>query len=565
MPEVLFKLSFVDYLIISIYFVFVLGLGFLLKRYMKTGKDFFLSGRSMPAWVAGLAFLSANLGALEILGMTANTYQHGIQTVHFYWIGAIPAMLFLAIFMMPFYYGSKVRSVPEYLSLRYNEATRGLNAVSFALMTVLMSGISLYSMAIIFRLLLGWDLNTSILISAGVVLVYVVLGGLTSSIFNEVIQFFLIWLGLLPLPLLGLMKVGGFKGLAEGVQGSAIPHVHQWSQSFLHAWSSLGSSATNSVGVDWLGTALGLGFVLSFGYWCTDFLVVQRAFAADSLPAAQRAPVYATFFKMLVPFLVVTPGLLAIVLLPPLSCEADKLNSYNMALPLLMQKFYPPGMIGLGLTALLASFMSGMAGNVTAFTTVWTYDIYQAYLNKNASDHHYVVMGRIATILGVLISIATAYVVMGFKTIMDFMQVVFSCVNAPLFATFLLGMFWRRATGWGGFYGLLTGILSALGMYFASARHLLTGSFLYKFNFLSPDPTAMGATFWRAWWAWAICFLVTILVSYFEKEKPDEELQGVVYGLEDRTLAYKSPWYNHPVFLAAVSAVILILLNAIFF
>lgn len=565
MTEVLFNLAKVDYLIIIIYFVFVMGIGFLLKRYMKTGKDFFLSGRSIPAWVAGLAFLSANLGALEILGMTANSYQHGIQTVHFYWIGAIPAMLFLAIFMMPFYYGSKVRSVPEYLSLRYNEATRGLNAISFAVMTVLMSGISLYSMALIFRLLLGWDLNMSIFVSAGVVLVYVVLGGLTSSIFNEVIQFFLIWLGLLPLPILGLKMVGGFNGLAQGINSSPIPHVQQWAQGFLHAWSSLGSTTTNSVGVDWLGTALGLGFVLSFGYWCTDFLVVQRAFAAENLPAAQRAPIYATFFKMMVPFLVVVPGLLAIVLLPPLSSEADKLNSYNMALPLLMQKFYPPGMIGLGLTALLASFMSGMAGNVTAFTTIWTYDIYQAYINRKASDKHYMLMGRIATIAGVLISIATAYMVMGFKTIMDFMQVVFSCVNAPLFATFLLGMFWRRATGWGGFIGLLSGILAALAMFEASVYKCFVGSFLYKLNFLAVDPKAMGATFWRAWWAWVICFLVTIIVSYFGKPKSDEELQGVVYGLEDKSQAYKSPWYNNPVFLAVVSSILLLILDFIFF
>lgn len=560
----LFSLTPVDFLIIFIYFVFVLGIGFMLKRYMKTSLDFFLSGRSIPGWVAGLAFLSANLGALEILGMTANSYQHGIQTVHFYWIGAIPAMLFLAIFMMPFYYGSRVRSVPEYLSLRYNEATRALNAISFAVMTVLMSGISLYSMAIIFRILLGWDLHTSIFLSAGVVLIYVVLGGLTSSIFNEVIQFFLIWLGLLPLPIIGLKLSGGFSGLAQGVASSPIPHVQKWAQGFLHAWSSLGSTTTNSVGVDWLGTALGLGFVLSFGYWCTDFLVVQRAFAAEDLPAAQRAPIYATFFKMLVPFLVVIPGLLAIVFLPPLSSEPDKLNSYNMALPLLMQKFYPPGMIGLGLTALLASFMSGMAGNVTAFTTVWTYDIYQPYINSKASEKHYVLIGRIATILGVLISIGTAYMVMGFNTIMDYMQTIFSCVNAPLFATFLLGMFWRRATGWGGFIGLLAGILAALFM-FLGGNWLPADSILHKWNILSIDPKAMGATFWRAWWAWVTCFGVTIIVSCFGKPKSDQELQGVVYGLEDKSAHYKSVWYKHPIFLAVLSGILLLILDIIFF
>lgn len=564
MTESLFRLSALDFLIIFIYFVFVLGIGFFLKRYMRTGLDFFLSGRSMPGWVAGLAFLSANLGALELLGMTANSYQHGIQTVHFYWIGAIPAMLFLAIFMMPFYYGSKVRSVPEYLSLRYNEATRGLNAISFAIMTVLMSGISMYSMAIIFRLLLGWDLNTSIFLSAGVVLIYVVLGGLTSSIFNEVIQFFLIWIGLLPLPIIGLMKVGGFGGLAQGVTLSAIPHVQKWAEGFLHAWSSLGSTTTNSVGVDWLGTTLGLGFVLSFGYWCTDFLVVQRVFAAEDLSAAQRAPIYATFFKMMVPFLVVTPGLLAIVLLEPLSSQADRLNSYNMALPLLIEKFYPPGMIGLGLTALLASFMSGMAGNATAFTTVCTYDIYQAYLNPNASDRHYVLVGRATTILGILISIGTAYLVMGFKTIMDYMQVVFSCVNAPLFGTFFLGMFWRRATGWGGFMGLLSGITAALLMFMGS-HWIGEGSILHRLNILAADPTAMGATFWRAWWAWLTCFGVTIFVSLFGKPKPDEELRGVVYGLEEKTEREAPPWYGNPVILAIISGIVLIILDGIFF
>ena len=564
MKNVLFHLTAIDFSIILIYFVFVLGIGILLKKYMKTGLDFFLSGRSMPSWVAGLAFLSANLGALELLGMTANSYQHGIQTVHLYWIGAIPAMLFLAIFMMPFYYGSRVRSVPEYLSLRYNEATRALNAVSFAVMTVLMSGISLYSMAIIFRLLLGWDLNTSIFISAFVVLVYVTLGGLTSSIFNEVLQFFLIWLGLLPLPLLGLKAVGGFGSLSNGVTNSAIPHVQQWAQSFLHAWGPLGSPGTNSMGVDWLGVVLGLGFVLSFGYWCTDFLVVQRAFAAESLPAAQRAPIYASFFKMMVPFLVVVPGLLAIVLLPPLSPQADQVNSYNMALPLLMEKFYPPGMIGLGITALLASFMSGMAGNVTAFTTVWTYDLYQPYIKKNAGDKHYLLMGRIATVVGVLISIGTAYIVMDFRTIMDFMQVIFSCVNAPLFATFLLGMFWRRATGAGGFIGLLAGILSAMAMFFAS-KWVPAGTILHKWNILAADPTAMGSTFWRAWYAWLICFGVTIIVSYFGKQKSNEELQGIVYGLEDKTQKEKPLWYNNPIILAVASGVVLIILDIIFF
>ncbi|MCL5035803.1 MAG: sodium:solute symporter family protein [Chloroflexi bacterium] len=563
--QVLFKAHFVDYLIIFIYFVFVLGIGFLLKRYTTTGKDFFLSGRSMPGWVAGLAFLGANLGALELLGMAANSYQHGIQTVHFYWIGAIPAMLFLAIFMMPFYYGSRVRSVPEYLSLRFNEATRGLNAVSFAIMTVLMSGISLYSMAIIFQLLLGWNLHMSIILSAAVVLVYVVLGGLTSSIFNEVIQFFLIWLGLLPLPILGLRAVGGWDGVVNGINNSTLPHVQKWASGFLHAWGPL-ATTNNSMDITWLGTALGLGFVLSFGYWCTDFLVIQRAFSANSLASSQRAPIYASFFKMAIPLLVVTPGLLAIVLLPPLSPEANQVNSYNMALPLLMQKFYPPGLIGLGITALLAGFMSGMAGNVTAFTTVWTYDIYQAYINKKASDKHYVWMGRAATIGGVIISIFTAYIVMGFATIMDYMQLIFSFVNAPLFATFLLGMFWKRATPWGGFWGLVAGIGAAILMYVGSSMGLgVEGDILHKLGILSIDFKAMGANFWRAWWAWCACFGVTILVSFITQKRTDEELSGLCWGFGAKTVKEKVAWHNNPVILAIIASIILIILNIIFF
>ncbi|GMA56408.1 hypothetical protein GCM10025858_09110 [Alicyclobacillus sacchari] len=392
----LFHASAVDYIIIALYFVFVIGVGFVLRSRVRTGEDFFLSGRSIPAWITGLAFLSANLGALEIMGMTASGAEYGMLTTHFYWIGAIPAMLFLGIYMMPFYYVSKVRSVPEYLKLRYNEATRAVNAIAFAVMTVLTSGISLYSMALIFQILIGWSFTTSILISAVVVLVYVGLGGLTSSIFNEVVQFFLIWAGLLPIPLIGMHSLGGWNGMM-----ARLP------QGFGHLWQNLGNPSHNPMGIGWLGVVLGLGFVLSFGYWTTDFLVVQRTLAAKDLRAAQNTPIYAAFFKMIVPILVIIPGLIALAIYPKIGHSPNM--SYNLALPLLIAKYYPPGMLGLGLTAMLASFMSGMAGNVTAFTTVWTYDIYQAYIRKDASDRHYVNMGRWAVVVGVIISIGTAY------------------------------------------------------------------------------------------------------------------------------------------------------------
>lgn len=534
MVHSLFHASFVDYLIIIIYFVFVIGVGFILKNYMKTGEDFFLSGRSIPGWITGLAFLSANLGALEIMGMTASGAEYGMLTAHFYWIGAIPAMLFLGLYMMPFYYVSKVRSVPEYLKIRYNEATRGFNAVSFAVMTVLTSGINLYSMALIFQVLIGWSLTTSILVSSVVVLVYVALGGLTSSIYNEVIQFFLIWAGLLPIPLIGLYKLGGWNAML-----ARLP------QGFGHLWSNLGSPSHNPMGIGWLGVVLGLGFVLSFGYWTTDFLVVQRTLAARNLRAAQNTPIYAAFFKMIVPILVIVPGLIALAVYPQIGHAKNM--SYNLALPLLIAKYYPSGMMGLGLTAMLASFMSGMAGNVTAFTTVWTYDIYQAYIRKNESDKHYIAVGRWAVIWGVLISIGTAYIAAGFPSVMDYLQTLFSFFNAPLLATFLLGMFWKRTTPWGGFWGLVCGTLGALAMYF-----FIPANFFY-----SPD----AGNFWRAWWAWVITVVITVIVSLVTKPKSDEELKGVVYGLS-KLPSYKGfPWYKRPGYLAAIAFVILVGFN----
>jgi len=465
------QLGGIDYAILVVYFIFVLGIGWALRRFVRSSEDFFLSGRSIPTWIAGLAFLSANLGAQEVIGMAASGAKYGMMTSHFYWIGAIPAMVFVGLFMMPFYYGSRARSVPEYLRLRFDEKTRGLNAITFAAMTVLSSGISMYALAKLLELVLGWNFHASVLVSAAIVLVYIFLGGLTSAIYNEVVQFFLIVLGFLPLVLLGLRDLGGWSGLSaqlEPVATSAGYPAGAWSES----WRHLGSAEANPMGVEWFGLVMGLGFVLSFGYWCTDFLVVQRAMAAESMTAARRTPLLAAVPKMLFPLLVIVPGMIAIALhhsrggLLPIG--ADGTPNYNLAVPVLLAHYLPSGLLGLGLTALMASFMSGMAGNVTAFNTVWTYDIYQSYIKPGRSDRHYLRMGHAATVFGILLSVVAAYAATRFNNIMDMLQLVFAFVNAPLFATFLLGMFWRRTTGHGAFFGLLIGTLAA------AAHHGLT-------------------------------------------------------------------------------------------
>lgn len=506
---------------------------------MVKSEDFFLSVRSIPSWITGLAFISANLGAIEVMGMAANGAEYGVMTAHFYWIGAIPAMVFLAIFMMPFYYGSRIKSVPEYLKLRFNEPTRAFNALSFAAMTVLMSGLNMYAMALVFKLLLNWSMTASILVSAGVVLAYTVLGGLTSSIYNEVLQFFLIVFGLLPLTLIGLANAGGWTQLV-----SSLP------TGFGHLWSQAGSNA-NPMGIDWLGIVSGLGFVLSFGYWCTDFLVIQRALAAKDLSAAQRTPLIAAFPKVLFPALTVLPGMLALSLIPALGTNSAN-YSYNMALPLLLAQYYPTGMLGVGLTAMLASFMSGMAGNITAFNTVWTYDIYQSYLAPNKSDHHYLWVGRLATALGILVSIAAAYLVMGFPSIMDYMQMVFSFFNAPLFATFLLGMFWKRATPWGAFWGLVGGTTAAL------AHYVLTNYGVFSYT------SIMAGNFWRAAFAWLVCFGLTIILSFVTKPKAEKDLKGLVWGLPVEICCTQLAWYKRPKVLAVFVLAACIALNVIF-
>ncbi len=533
------QVGFVDYLIILLYFGFVLGIGFALKKQMVSSEDFFLSGRSIPSWITGLAFISANLGAIEVMGMAANGAEYGAMTAHFYWIGAIPAMLFLALFMMPFYYGSKIRSVPEYLKRRFNEPTRAFNALSFAVMTILMSGINMYAMALVFKLLLNWDMSASILVSASVVLAYTALGGLTSSIYNEVLQFFLIVAGFLPLTVLGLTHVGGWQALSL-----RLP------EGFCHLWAQTAGTA-NPMGIDWLGIVSGLGFVLSFGYWCTDFLVIQRALAAENLAAAQRTPLIAAFPKVLFPAITILPGMLALALIPELGSNSDN-YSYNQALPLMLVKFYPPGMLGVGLTAMLASFMSGMAGNITAFNTVWTYDIYQSYIAKGKSDRHYLWIGRLATAFGIIISIATAYLVMSFQSIMDYMQTIFSFFNAPLFATFLLGMFWRRTTPWGAFWGLVCGTTSAGVQFILMNQGVI--------SYCSP----MAGNFWRSTIAWCVCFFTTIAISFITRPKPESELQGLVWGTGPKGDTSGLPWYKQPTVLACLIIVATLACNLFF-
>jgi SSS family solute:Na+ symporter len=568
LPQI--QLGGIDYAILIVYFAFVLGIGWALRRFVKSSEDFFLSGRSIPTWIAGLAFLSANLGAQEVIGMAASGAKYGMMTSHFYWIGAIPAMVFVGLFMMPFYYGSRARSVPEYLRLRFDEKTRGLNAITFAGMTVLSSGISMYALAKLLELVLGWNFHASVLVSAAIVLAYIFLGGLTSAIYNEVLQFFLIVLGFLPLVLLGLRDLGGWSGLSQQLvpvaTGGGYP-AGAWSES----WRHLGSAEANPMGVEWFGLAMGLGFVLSFGYWCTDFLVVQRAMAAESMTAARRTPLLAAVPKMLFPLLVIVPGMIAIALhfhrggLLPVG--ADGTPNYNLAVPVLLAHYLPSGLLGLGLTALMASFMSGMAGNVTAFNTVWTYDIYQSYIKPGQSDRHYLRMGHAATVFGILFSVAAAYAATRFNNIMDMLQLVFAFVNAPLFATFLLGMFWRRATGHGAFFGLLIGTLAA-------AMHhgltLPTGAMPgIKGGFLGAVvhvyPSEMAQNFWTAIIAWSSCFVATIVISLAtRREKTDAELGGLVYALTPRIKDDELVWYKRPATLGIAVLALTLMLNIAF-
>lgn len=546
-------LALVDYLFLVIYFAFVLGIGWFVKRQVKTSEDFLTSGHSLPTWITSLAFLAANLGAQEVVGMCASGAKYGIMTAHFYWIGAVPAMLFVGVFMMPFYYGSRARSVPEYLKLRFDEKTRGLNAISFAVMTVFSSGISMYALGRLFELVLGWSFTASVLLSAAIVLVYTYLGGLTSAIYNEVLQFFLIVIGFSPLAIAAVLKAGGWQGISARLDPVMT-----------HSWTYLGNSSENPMGVELFGLVAGLGFVLSFGYWCTDFLVIQRAMAANSMSAARRTPLIAAFPKMIMPFIVIVPGIAALALaktagsgytLPMKGSSYD----YDVALTTLMGQFYPSGLLGVGLTALMASFMSGMAGNVSAFNTVWTFDIYQSYIRKGAPDAHYLAVGRITTIVGIALSIATAYVAQQYNNIMDVLQLVFGFVNAPLFATFLLGMFWKRTTGHGAFLGLISGFVAATATYLLTIAENKGGFIAVLHHF----PSTMAQNFWIAICAWTACMGITIAVSLVTAPKPDAELKGLVYGLTEIPQD-EVAWYRKPVPLAIAVALALVILNLLF-
>ncbi len=646
-------LHFLDYAIMVIYVVFVLGIGFALKRYMKNSEDFLISGRSIPAWVTGLAFISANLGALEVIGMAASGAKYGMLTTHFYWIGAIVAMVFLAIFMMPFYYGSKARSAPEYLKMRFDEKTRGLNSVSFAVMTILGSGISMHALADLLSKLLGWNYDLSLVICSVVVMMYIFKGGLTSAIYTEVVQFFLIVFGFAPVVFLGLKEIGGWEGLTAKLhtvgansQSMGLTDNQLGETAWTSMWSNLGDASANSMGINWIGLVFGLGFVLSFGYWCTNFLVVQRAMAANSMRAARNTPIIATIPKMIFPLLVIVPGLIAVALessalsspsadsyaiarkevkiddaawktlesrivaqdasfspmaaagavlaatpdaksynKPVIAGIVEKIRKenlapeqarsliqnnlgerdYNNVITSLLNRYCPTGLLGLALTALLASFMSGMAGNVTAFNTVWTYDIYQSYFAKDKSDAHYMWMGRVATVVCIILSIGFAYVARQFDNIMDLLQLVFGFVNAPIFAAFLFGMFWKRATGHAAFFGVLLGtIVSALFYGFTVVKD---GSawFTSGENALYTFQSAMTQNFWLALASFGTAALVMLIVSLVTKRtKSDEELKGLVYSLTPKQVDADAPWYAKPAISGVIILIVCVALNIYF-
>ena len=530
------KLHLIDFSILAVYTMFVIGIGYWLKSRTRTSEEFLTAGRSLPSWITGLAFMSANLGSLEIVGMIAMGAKYGMMTNHWYWTGAIPPMIFLGLFMVRFYYTNGIRSVPEYLRLRFDYRAHLLNSLSFSLVTVLMSGINMYALAMVCQQMLGWSFNSSVLISAGVVVTYTFLGGLSSSIYNEVLQFFLIIFGFFPLLVLGLIEVGGWTGLS-----SKLP------AEFSHTWLGLGATSANPLGVEWYVIVLALMFIMGPSYWCTDFLLVQRALAAKDLDAARKTPLIAAFPKMLFPALVTLPGMIAIAVIPD-SLQGD----FNVALPLLMQRYYPHGLLGLGLTALLASFMSGMAGNVTAFNTVWTYDIYQTYLAKGRSDSHYLNVARLATVFGTALSIGSAYVVLYFDNLMDYMQLIGAIFIAPFFVIFFLGMFWRRTTATAGFYGMVAGVSGCLIQYA-----------LYRLGLLNYQ-TPMAATLNLAIWGAAAGLLTAIPLSFYTRPPAQENLIGLVHGYAHPEITSQKIWYQTPEFLSAGVIVLFLALNVAF-
>ena len=548
----------VDLLIVVIYFAVVLAIGFYMKRFASTGEDFFMAGRSMSAWIAGLSFISSNLSSLEMMGWAAIAYQYGMLGAHAYLIGAIPAILVLAIVMMPFYYICKTHSVPGYLNLRYGESSRVLAGTSFAFMTVLMSGINMYAMALVMKVILGWDIHFSIWVSSLTVAIYVMAGGLLSAIFNEVLQFFLIWLGAALIPILGLIEAGGWSSLIARI------NERNPGQDYTHLWRTLGSFTDNPMGIHWTGMVFGLGLAVSFGYWTTDFLVVQRVMTARDLRSAKMGTVIGAALKMMVPLIVTLPGLLGLALLPMKlvnegQAVATGAHSFNEVLPLMMARYFGPGLLGLGITALIAGFMSGMAGNVSAFATVWTYDIYRPLIRRNATDAHYVAMGRWCAVLGVFVSIAAAYLVMYFSSILIYVQVLVTFFIVPLFGTVILGMLWKRASPAGGFWGFLAGIVSSIAMFLWV--HFQPSALRYVA--LSPHAKDMAENMYRGLWSLLICVIVTVAVSLVTKPRPDAELTNLVYGLTPLPSEGAYPLLRRPAFWAAVVAVALVAINVV--
>ena len=557
-PERLVHMSAVDIAIVVIYFALVIAIGFYLKRFATTGEDFFLAGREMTAWVAGLAFVSANLGSLELLGWAGNAYQYGIMAAHWYWIGAIPAMVFLGLVMMPFYYISKTHSVPGYLQLRYGPEASALSALTFAAMTILMSGVNMYAMAVVMQVVLGWNIHFSLITSSLTVGIYVAAGGLFSAIFNEVLQFFLIWFGALLIPILGLIETGGWHGMVARI------HQNFPGQDFTHMWGPMHSFSSNPMGIHWTGIVFGLGAVQAMGYWTTDFLVVQRVLSAKNVRSAKLAPIIGSFFKMAVPLIVILPGLLGRAVLPmhlvPGSEALPGQYKYDDVLPLMLARYCGPGLLGLGITALVAGFMAGMAGNVSAFATVWTYDLYRPFIRKDAPDRHYVSMGRWCTIIGLIVSIGTAYLVMRFASMMDYVQALFGFFIAPLFGTVLLGMMWKRVSRSAGFLGLLAGVGSSVTMF---TLMKLDARWVSVFA-LSPMAKGLAQAMYQALWSCVTCVVVTVLVTLVTKPRPDEELRGLVYSLTEIAQEEYTSWLHRPVVWGALALVALVVLQIIF-
>ncbi|MEV7395890.1 sodium:solute symporter family protein [Aeromicrobium sp. NPDC092404] len=557
--------DFFDYTIVAIYFVVVLGIGVMARRQVSTSLDFFLSGRSLPAWVTGLAFISANLGAVEIMGMSANGAEYGMATVHYFWVGAVPAMLFLGIVMMPFYYGSGVRSVPEFMRKRFGTGAHLVNAISFAVAQLLIAGINLYLLATIVNRLLGWSLWISLVVAAAVVLSYTALGGLSAAIYNEVLQFFVIVAALLPLTIIALHKVGGWQGIQDKVKAGAGQAGSSGEQ--LSSWPGTDLTGIDNPVLSVIGLVFGLGFVLSFGYWTTNFVEVQRAMASESISAAKRAPIIGAFPKMFIPFIVIIPGIIAAIIIPELAKlkagEASGDVKYNDAILLLMRDLLPNGMLGIAIAGLLASFMAGMAANISAFNTVFSYDLWQQYVKKDEEDSYYTGVGRIATVAATVIAIGTAGIASNYSNLMDYLQTLFGFFNAPLFATFILGMFWKRMTATAGWTGLVSGTLAAVLVAFLSEDSFGSASIGVL------GISGQGASFVAAGAAFVVDIVVSVIVTMVTRPRAESELKGLVYSLTPKESLVDPdevhlPWYQSPPKLAGIGLVIVIVLNVIF-